>query len=89
MKTKAAVLGYSNSNNLGDFIQSIAASQWISSKEVLSIDPAYFRPTEVDLLIGDPTKAREELGWIPEHDLSSLVKDMIKSDVKLMQKQQY
>ena len=58
-------------------------------KEVLSIDPAYFRPTEVDLLIGDPTKAKEKLGWIPEHDLASLVKDMMQSDVKLMQKDQY
>ena len=58
-------------------------------KEVLSIDPSYFRPTEVDLLIGDPTKAKEKLGWVPEHDLTSLVKDMMLSDVKLMQKQQY
>ena len=58
-------------------------------KEILSIDPAYFRPTEVDLLIGDPTKAKEKLGWVPEHDLAYLVKDMMQSDVKLMQKQQY
>ena len=58
-------------------------------QEVLSIDPAYFRPTEVDLLIGDPTKAIEKLGWVPEHDLASLVKDMMQSDVKLMQKEQY
>jgi GDPmannose 4,6-dehydratase len=58
-------------------------------KEVLSIDPTYFRPTEVDLLIGDPTKAKEKLGWVAEHDLASLVKDMMQSDVKLMQKQQY
>ena len=58
-------------------------------KEVLSIDPTYFRPTEVDLLIGDPTKAKEKLGWIPEHDLNSLVKDMMHSDVRLMQKQKY
>jgi GDPmannose 4,6-dehydratase len=58
-------------------------------KEVLSIDPAYFRPTEVDLLIGDPTKAKEKLGWVPEYDLASLVKDMMQSDVKLMQKDQY
>ena len=58
-------------------------------KEVLSVDPAYFRPTEVDLLIGDPTKAKEKLGWVPEHDLASLVKDMMQSDVKLMQKDQY
>ena len=58
-------------------------------KEVLYVDPSYFRPTEVDLLIGDPTKAKEKLGWIPEHDLTSLVKDMMQSDLKLMQKQQY
>jgi GDPmannose 4,6-dehydratase len=58
-------------------------------KEVLSIDPSYFRPTEVDLLIGDPTKAKEKLGWVPEHDLASLVKDMMESDVKLMKKDQY
>jgi GDPmannose 4,6-dehydratase len=58
-------------------------------KVILSIDPAYFRPTEVDLLIGDPTKAKEKLGWVPEHDLESLVKDMMSSDIKLMQRQQY
>jgi len=58
-------------------------------KEVLSIDPTYFRPTEVDLLIGDPSKAKNKLGWIPEYDLEYLVKDMMQSDVKLMQKQQY
>ena len=58
-------------------------------KEVLSVDPSYFRPTEVDLLIGDPTKAKEKLGWVAEHDLVSLVKDMMQSDVKLMQKQKY
>ena len=55
-------------------------------KEVLSIDPEYFRPTEVDLLIGDPNKAKSKLGWIPEHDLNSLVKDMISSDLDLMKK---
>ncbi|NAY91239.1 GDP-mannose 4,6-dehydratase [Muricauda sp. JGD-17] len=58
-------------------------------KEVLAVDPKYFRPTEVDLLIGDATKARTKLGWIPEYDLQGLVKDMMQSDVKLMQKEQY
>ena len=58
-------------------------------KEVLSIDPAYFRPTEVDLLIGDPTKARTKLGWECKYDLPALVKEMMQSDVKLMQKDQY
>ncbi|MAJ89904.1 MAG: GDP-mannose 4,6-dehydratase [Flavobacteriales bacterium] len=52
-------------------------------KEILSIDPQYFRPTEVDLLIGDPSKAKEKLGWEPEHNLSSLIKDMVESDIKL------
>ena len=55
-------------------------------KEVLSIDPTYFRPTEVDLLLGDPTKAKEKLGWVPEYDLASLVKDMVQGDVALMKK---
>ena len=55
-------------------------------KEVLSVDPTYFRPTEVDLLIGDPSKAKKKLGWIPEHDLASLVKDMMEGDIALMKK---
>jgi GDPmannose 4,6-dehydratase len=52
-------------------------------KEVVSIDPRYFRPTEVELLIGDPTKAKEKLGWKLKYDLPALVKDMMESDVKL------
>ena len=55
-------------------------------KEVLSVDPTYFRPTEVDLLIGDPSKAKNKLGWVPEHNLASLVKDMMDSDISLMKK---
>ncbi|NER11526.1 GDPmannose 4,6-dehydratase [Muriicola jejuensis] len=58
-------------------------------KEVLAVDPKYFRPTEVDLLIGDATKAREKLGWVPEYDLSALVRDMMQSDIKLMKKESY
>ncbi|TMM29163.1 GDP-mannose 4,6-dehydratase [Polaribacter aestuariivivens] len=58
-------------------------------KEVLSVDPSYFRPTEVDLLIGDPTKAKEKLGWVPDYDLKDLVEDMMRSDIKLMKKDQY
>ena len=55
-------------------------------KEVLSVDPTYYRPTEVDLLIGDSSKAKNKLGWVPEHDLASLVKDMMQGDVSLMKK---
>ena len=58
-------------------------------KEVLAVDPKYFRPTEVDLLIGDATKAKEKLGWVPEYDLEDLVNDMMQSDLKLMKKDQY
>lgn len=57
--------------------------------EVASVDPRYFRPTEVDLLIGDASKARERLGWVPEYDLQALVQDMVQSDLKLMQKDKY
>ena len=57
--------------------------------EVLAVDPAYFRPTEVDLLIGDPTKAMNILGWKPEYSLSDIVTDMVQSDVKLMKRDTY
>ncbi len=58
-------------------------------KEVLGIDPRYFRPTEVDLLVGDPTKAKTKLGWELEYDLPALVKDMMQSDLSLMTKDKY
>ncbi|WP_274475267.1 GDP-mannose 4,6-dehydratase [Mangrovimonas aestuarii] len=55
-------------------------------KRVLSIDPKYFRPTEVELLIGDATKAQNKLGWKPKYDLPALVSEMIASDVLLFKK---
>ena len=58
-------------------------------KEVVAVDPNYFRPTEVDLLVGDASKAKEKLGWEPKYQLSDLVKEMMESDLKLMQKEQY
>lgn len=56
---------------------------------VLEVDKRYFRPTEVDLLIGNASKAKEKLGWECHYDLKDLVKDMMQSDLKLMQKEQY
>ena len=56
-------------------------------KEVLSIDEKYFRPTEVDLLIGDPSKAKKKLGWEPEITLEELVDDMMSSDIQLFKKE--
>ena len=58
-------------------------------KEVVAVDPRYFRPTEVDLLLGDATKAHKILGWKPKYDLKALVSDMMQSDIKLMQKDKY
>jgi len=52
-------------------------------KSVVAVDPEYFRPTEVDLLIGDATKARTKLGWVPKYDLAALVKEMMAKDVEL------
>lgn len=57
--------------------------------EVLAVDPRYFRPTEVDLLIGDPSKANCKLGWFPEYSLCSLVKEMMDSDMELMRKEYF
>jgi len=52
-------------------------------KTVVSVDPEYYRPTEVDLLLGDPTKSKTKLGWEPKYDLAGLVKEMIEGDLKL------
>jgi GDPmannose 4,6-dehydratase len=56
---------------------------------IVEVDANYFRPTEVELLIGDATKSRTKLNWIPEYDLKALVEDMMLSDVKLMKKETY
>jgi GDPmannose 4,6-dehydratase len=57
-------------------------------KEVVAIDPRYFRPTEVDLLIGDPTKSKTVLGWEPAYDLPALVREMMASDIELFAKKE-
>ncbi|GGF12646.1 GDP-mannose 4,6-dehydratase [Flavobacterium limi] len=54
-----------------------------TGKVVVRVDPEYYRPTEVDLLIGDPTKSKTKLGWKPQYDLAALVKEMVESDLKL------
>jgi len=56
---------------------------------VVKVDAQYFRPTEVDLLIGDPSKAKNQLGWEPKFTLPMLVKDMVSSDLQLMRKEEY
>jgi len=56
---------------------------------VVRVDPKYFRPTEVDLLLGDPTKSKTQLGWEPKYDLQALVADMMQADLSLMKKDEY
>ena len=59
------------------------------SNPVVGVDPRYFRPTEVDMLLGDPAKAKSRLNWVPQYDLEALVADMMQSDIKLMQRENY
>jgi len=57
-----------------------------SGRELVKIDPKYFRPTEVELLIGDPSKAKEKLGWTPTITMQELCKEMVEADIKLVEK---
>lgn len=61
----------------------------VPETKVIEVDPKYFRPTEVDLLIGDPTKAKEKLGWEPKYNLIELIKDMVHSDLELMNREKH
>lgn len=61
----------------------------LMDKALIAVDPQYFRPTEVEVLIGDNTKAKTKLGWEPQYSLSDLCNDMVISDVKLMKKEEY
>lgn len=65
------------------------SSPTMNGEPLVAVDPQYFRPTEVELLIGDATKAKEKLGWIPKYDLKGLISEMIQSDIDLMKKDAY
>ncbi len=88
-----------NENEIG-YVENIDAKKFDELKlgntcklkpgdELVAIDPRYFRPTEVDLLIGDPTKSNTKLGWKPKYDLKALVEDMMRSDLKLMKRDKF
>jgi GDPmannose 4,6-dehydratase len=85
--------GYIGSVDNARFIEAVGAEFLDIVKAIkepiVEVDANYFRPTEVDLLIGDATKSRTKLNWIPEYDLKKLVEDMMRSDVKLMKKETY
>ncbi|MEI8278510.1 MAG: GDP-mannose 4,6-dehydratase [Bacteroidota bacterium] len=59
-----------------------------AGQELIAIDPTYFRPTEVDLLIGDPTKSQQKLGWKPKYSLQELVKEMVAADLELFRREE-
>jgi GDPmannose 4,6-dehydratase len=59
-----------------------------AGKELVCVDPKYFRPTEVDLLIGDPTKANQKLGWVPKYDVQMLCSEMVQADLEIFRKEQ-
>ncbi|HKJ43910.1 MAG TPA: GDP-mannose 4,6-dehydratase, partial [Sunxiuqinia sp.] len=72
-----------------EFLEGIRERLMEGNSEIVNVDPMYFRPTEVDLLIGDPAKSKSVLGWSPRYDLQALIADMMESDVKLFQKEAY
>ncbi|HIP44423.1 MAG TPA: GDP-mannose 4,6-dehydratase [Sulfurospirillum arcachonense] len=79
-----------NENRYNSLIQNSTLNiQNFIGSTVVEVDEKYFRPTEVDLLLGDPTKAETKLGWSREYKLEELVNDMMKSDLKLMTKDVY
>lgn len=85
--------GFIDSIDEAKFIESVGAEFLEIVKAlkepIVEVDANYFRPTEVELLIGDATKSRTKLNWTPEYDLKALVEDMMRSDVKLMKKETY
>jgi len=77
------------SEKVGEKYLSAIRERISNNPEVVNVDPHYFRPTEVDLLIGDPTKSQTVLGWKPEYDLKGLIEDMMRSDIKLFKRDAY
>jgi len=67
-------------------VTGLAVAEGLVGKAVVKVDPTYYRPTEVDLLIGDPTKSKTQLGWEPKYDLAALCKEMVASDIEIFKK---
>ena len=67
----------------------LSATNLFLGTTIVRVDPKYFRPTEVDLLLGDPTKSKTQLGWQPKYDLPALVNEMMLADLTLMKKDEY
>jgi GDPmannose 4,6-dehydratase len=82
-------LGFKGSDDgeEGYVVKNTGSYQLKEGQVIVKVDPKYYRPTEVDLLIGDPTKAMTKLGWKPKYDLAALVKEMITSDLEIFKKE--
>jgi GDPmannose 4,6-dehydratase len=78
-----------NESEEGYVVRSTGEYKLDDGEIVVKVDPKYFRPTEVELLIGDPTKAMTKLGWKPKYDLAALVKEMVASDLSLFKRELY
>ncbi len=76
-------------NEVGKVVQCNGEYQLEKGATVVQVDPKYFRPTEVELLIGDPSKAIDKLGWTLEYDLDGLVKDMVSNDLEVFKRDQF
>ena len=74
-------------NEEGYIVKNTGTFDLKEGQVVVKIDPKYYRPTEVDLLIGYASKAKDKLGWKPKYDLASLVKEMVTSDLELFKKE--
>ena len=64
--------------------EEVGFDQSQEDRVLVRVDPAYFRPTEVELLIGDPTKAHKQLGWVSRTSFADLVREMVEADVKML-----
>jgi GDPmannose 4,6-dehydratase len=70
----------------GEGVDEVGFDKANPERQLVKIDPKYFRPTEVELLIGDPSKAKEKLGWVPETKMEDLCKEMVLADIALVEK---
>ena len=95
-KTRRFCYSYGKQHSVKDFINLAAKNldmkiEWkgknekgvFNNQEIIKIDTGYYRPTEVDTLLGDPSKAKKKLGWQPKISFEELVKEMVESDLKL------
>lgn len=81
------VIGTGVTSKVGEFVELAFAEVGLQPEDYVVIDPKFYRPAEVDLLLADPTKATDELGWTPKTDLKQLVKMMVQSDLELAKRE--